>query len=213
MLNRTKGIIFDVDGTLWDVSDLVAESWNIALGHQPGVLRRVTAEEIRGMMGKTMTEIYNLILPGRDKQFQELVCRECEGAGDRLLRERGANLYPAEEKTLEMLFDTYRLFIVSNCRDGYIEQFLGFSNFGRFFEDSECFGRTGKPKCDNIRLLLERNHLEKAVYVGDTHLDFESARGAGVPFIHAAYGYGKVPEAKYAVQSFSGLSEVMPQVL
>lgn len=213
MLDQAKGIIFDVDGTLWDVSALVAEGWNIALQRQPGVTRRVTVQEIRGMMGKTMTDIFDLIMPGRDKAFQEHVSEECEKAWNRLLQERGAKLYPEEEQTLEALSRVSRLFIVSNCRCGYIEKLLGFSHFDRFFEDSECFGRTGRPKRDNIRLLVERNHLQKAVYVGDTHLDYESARDAGVLFIHAAYGYGKVPEAKYAVQTFSELTSAVPQLL
>ena len=47
-------------------------------------------------------------------------------------------------------------------------------------------------KGENIRLVTERNHLDAAVYVGDIQGDYEASRQAGVGFIHAAYGFGKV---------------------
>ena len=40
--------------------------------------------------------------------------------------------------------------------------------------------------------MAERLGLQAPVYVGDTVLDYEAAKAAGVPFIHAAYGFGKV---------------------
>lgn len=42
---------------------------------------------------------------------------------------------------------------------------------------------------------MERNHLRRPVYVGDTAMDQEAARLAGIPFLHAAYGFGKVEGA------------------
>ena len=43
--------------------------------------------------------------------------------------------------------------------------------------------------------MVERNHLQAPVYVGDTAMDQEAAGKAGVPFFHAAYGFGKVQGA------------------
>ena len=55
-------------------------------------------------------------------------------------------------------------------------------------------GRTGKPKSENIKLIVERNNLQNPVYVGDTQWDCDAATAAGVPFIFAAYGFGKVTD-------------------
>lgn len=41
---------------------------------------------------------------------------------------------------------------------------------------------------------MERNHIKKAVYVGDTQGDMLAAKFAGIPFVFASYGFGK-PEA------------------
>ena len=69
-------------------------------------------------------------------------------------------------------------------------------------------GRTGKQKWENIRLVVERNHLQRPVYVGDTAMDQEAAQKAGVPFLHAAYGFGDVTGAPEITQ-FPQLLELL----
>ena len=209
-----KGIIFDMDGTLWDASEQVTAAWNIALAEKPDTAdRRVTVELIQSLMGKTMTDIFDVILPSVGEKRRLEIAAECCRTENSYLRSHGAKLFPRVAETLETLSRDYRLFIVSNCQAGYIEAFLGYYGFGGLFADTECFGRTGKNKGNNIRLLLERNSLERAVYVGDTQLDFESAEFARLPFIHAAYGYGEVKDAAHTVQTFSELTEAVPKIL
>ena len=41
-----------------------------------------------------------------------------------------------------------------------------------------------------IRTLMDRFGLSKAVYIGDTQKDLNETRLAGIPFVHAAYGFG-----------------------
>ena len=71
--------------------------------------------------------------------------------------------------------------------------------------DTECYGNTKKEKGENISLLVQRNHFLAPVYVGDTQGDCDAAKAAGVVFIHASYGYGKVDCAAEVIPSFSGL--------
>ena len=54
---------------------------------------------------------------------------------------------------------------------------------------------TGLQKWGNIKLVVERNHLRRPVYVGDTIIDSDAAEKAGVPFLHAGYGFGTVEGA------------------
>ena len=99
-------------------------------------------------------------------------------------------MYPGVKETVIRLAGNYELFIVSNCQSGYIEVLLKTSGLGEYIKDMECFGNTGLPKGDNIRMVVQRNHLDRCIYVGDTSMDQEAAALAGVPFVHAAYGYG-----------------------
>ena len=48
--------------------------------------------------------------------------------------------------------------------------------------DIEMSGRIGLDKGSNIRLVMERNNITQAVYVGDTQKDAAAAEKAGIPF-------------------------------
>ena len=68
-----KGIIFDMDGTLWDSSENVARSWDKVIQKEAGGLRRITREDIKRVMGHTMTEIAQMLFPMLDlKEAVEL---------------------------------------------------------------------------------------------------------------------------------------------
>ena len=47
------GIIFDVDGTLWDSVEVVAESWNLAIKENSDLEPSLNREILQGLFGKT----------------------------------------------------------------------------------------------------------------------------------------------------------------
>ncbi len=91
---------------------------------------------------------------------------------------------------------------------GYIESFLRTSGLSNYFLDFECNGRTKLSKGENIELIIKRNNLKNAIYVGDTMGDKEVARYAKVPFVYASYGFGEVDEYDYIINSISDLGEL-----
>ena len=93
--------------------------------------------------------------------------------------------------------------MVSNCKDGYIQAFLDYYRLHEIFPDFESAGATGLTKGENIALVLSRNGFttDEALYVGDTIWDMEASMKAGVDFLHAAYGFGSVPEGTPRVSS------------
>lgn len=216
-MNMKKGIIFDLDGTLWDSSEQVAGAWSEILAVRSEtdkrVRRQVTGEDMRGYMGKTMEVIAALMLPEVDEKTRMEIMDECGDHENNYLSRHGGNLYPDLEKELERLCGKYSLFIVSNCQSGYIETFLEYHKLGKYFADFECPGGTGLGKGENIKLVMERNGIEKAVYVGDTQGDCDSADFAGIPFIHAAYGFGSINRNVPAVHSFSEIYEAAGKLL
>ena len=57
-----ESLIFDIDGTLWDSRALVAEGYNAQLRKEGYDRYFVTAEDLKPLFGKTMTEIADVIL-------------------------------------------------------------------------------------------------------------------------------------------------------
>lgn len=207
-----KGIIFDMDGTLWDSSKNVARSWDEVISYETDNKLCVTVEDIQNVMGHTMTEIAEMLFSDLGKEEANLLMDKCCDYENEYLGRHGGVLYPKVEETLALLSKNYPLYIVSNCQDGYIEAFLKFYDFSRYFVDTECFGRTKKDKGSNIALLALRNQLDDAVYVGDIQGDYDSSKKAGVKFVHAAYGFGRIEERVPFIREFAELPQVLSQV-
>lgn len=183
-------VIFDLDGTLWDSTAGVRESWGKVLLQQPDIPALPSEEALAGVMGlssdKLMKKLYPHLSYARGQEIFDLCCQE----ENRHLLAHGGVLYAGIEEMLTDLSAKVPLFIVSNCNSGYIETFLQAHHMRSYFQDWECFGNTRREKAENIQLVVARNHLESPVYVGDTAWDCEAAAKAGIPFIHAAYGFG-----------------------
>lgn len=206
-----KGILFDLDGTLWDSSENVVKSWNEVLARYD--LRRITRTDMQSYMGKTLEKIGELMLPELDVSERSCIMKECCDNENNFLGRHGGTLFPDLENVLAELSQKYELFIVSNCQSGYIETFLQYHKLERYFTDYECPGGTGREKGENIRIVIDRNNLEKAVYIGDTQGDYESAVFAGIPFIHAAYGFGNVEADVPKIKSIGEIANAVKEYL
>ncbi len=210
-----KAIIFDMDGTLWDSSENVAVSWNIAMEKFGYEREPLDKYDIQSIMGKTMDKIAEILFEKvKGEEREALLNHACKEEND-YLRLHGGNLYPNIRKTMEELKKDYRLFIVSNCQSGYIEAFLDYYQFHDLVEDIECYGNNLKQKGENIRLICDRNGIvpDMAVYVGDIQGDYDASMTAGVKFIHATYGFGKVAADVKKINTFSELVEVIKTVI
>lgn len=210
MQNMTyDSIIFDLDGTLWDSTDTSARIWNEICKDYPEVTEVVTADKLKSLFGKPLRDIgIALFQSVSEERAVEIINDCCRRQGEFIAKEGGI-LYPQLEETLQELSKKYKLMIVSNCEDGYIESFFAAHGLQKYFTDYECPGRTGKLKADNIRIISERNGLKNPVYVGDTLGDATAAKEAGVPFIFAGYGFGEVKEYIARIESIHELCEIL----
>jgi phosphoglycolate phosphatase len=211
--NMSKfGIIFDMDGTLWDSAEGVAKSWTEVVQRLHDKERVITTEDIHSIMGLTMDRIADILFPELPKDERMKLLDACGNDENEYLRQHGGILYPQLEETLIELKKKYPLYIVSNCQSGYIEAFLEYYDFGKYFDDIECYGNNELGKGDNIRLVADRNHLDDAVYVGDIMGDYVSSKEAGVRFIHAAYGFGEIDDEVITISEFAELPRVMSEL-
>lgn len=207
---RFDGIIFDLDGTLWDSTEGVAAAWQSAKEEYGHVKNDITAASIGGIAGMAYDAIYDHLFPElTDEQRREFKA-QCAKKELEVLSSRGGILYPGLVEALSVLSAKYKLFIVSNCQSGYIEAFLDFYKLHDYFAGHQCYGTKTRPKADNIRDIVVDHQLKSPVYVGDTQGDYESATKAGVPFIFVSYGFGEVKEGQIATaDSLAQLAEML----
>lgn len=207
-----NAILFDLDGTLWDSCVAIMPSWQKVMEAHNVKRPPITQEEMNSYMGKTVAQIAPLMLP--ELSLEEGIALMEEGCQEELkdLRRNGATLYEDIIETLRILSENFNLYVVSNSQDGYIQAFREHYGLEDIIKDFECAGRTKKCKGDNIRLVIERNNIEKAVYVGDTILDKEAADLAGIPFIYASYGFGDVKNPDYSITKPIELVELTKKI-
>lgn len=208
-----KGILFDLDGTLWDSSEQVTEAWNKTIRERTARSEQFTVDDMHNFMGRTMEAIAALMFPALPEPERIAILKQC--SEDELTHLNAGDcppLYPDEQAVLTRLAEEYTLGIVSNCQVGYIEIYLDKCGFPQLFADHECAGQTGLSKGQNIRLVMERQGITDCVYLGDTQGDADAAKEAGIPFIHAAYGFGTADECAATIRDIRDLPEAVRSV-
>lgn len=114
-----KGIIFDVDGTLWDSAVPVAQSWNEVLKKRyPEVERRITPEDMYRNMGKTMDAIGDDLFPFLEPAKRTEVMEACMEYENVYLAAHPGDMYPHMVSVLSALSSRYALFYREQLPNG-----------------------------------------------------------------------------------------------
>ena len=203
---KYESLIFDIDGTLWDSRELVAEGFNIQLRKEGFDHLCMDAETLRPLFGKVMNELADAILvsiPAPERY--ELMERCMKTEQEYLFANECSIVYPMVKETLRELSKKHRLFIVSNAERGYPKLCIDKLGLGEYIQGHMCFGDTGTSKGKTIRTLMRKHNIESAIYIGDTQGDLEACREAGIPFIFCTYGFGQAESYDAKIDSIDEL--------
>ena len=205
MTDFIDALIFDLDGTLWDTCTACATSWNQVAKRNKILSRTITSDDIKQVTGLPYEQCVRSIFSNATEPELQLLLSEVQREENLLLEKTGGMLYPGVFSGIKVLSTKFPLFIVSNCQSGYIEGFFRQTGLGSYFKDFECWGNTRESKGSNVRSVMERNRLQRPVYIGDTQGDQISALACNIPFWFVSYGFGSC--SSYA-KKFSSFDEV-----
>src|SRR5258708_1250062 len=133
MSHGFDSLVFDLDGTLWDTCHACSIAWNNVVVRNSISFRTITVADVRAVTGNP-TEIW--ICETFKRLPEEVVQKifiETTAEDNRIIREKGGQIYLGVGEGLRELAGMYPLFIVSNCQAGYIEIFMEWSGFKPFF--------------------------------------------------------------------------------
>lgn len=208
---KCDGIIFDVDGTLWDATKQILQAHNKVI-KEDGRCEEISYDTMCSVMGMILKDIADVFFPNLEKEERwPLMQKCCEYEVTYLYEEKGI-LYPHVKEVLEALHKKIPVFIVSNCQDGYIEVLMETHELTAYIRDYECEGRSGKVKADNIKDIVYRNQLKYPVYVGDTNGDSTACQEAGVPFIYITHGFGETNQYDAKIDDLNELLDLIEPV-
>lgn len=180
------GILFDLDGTLLNTLEDLADAVNYALGVY-GCPQR-TLEEIRTFVGNGVKKLLLRALPGKDTDpdFEEFfaVYRDYYA----LHNQDKTAPYPGVMEALERLKGEYPLAIVSNKHHSAVETMCR-HYFGDLYARGEQPGCPRKPAPDMLLQSMQDLGVDKCIYVGDSEVDVATAKNAGVPCLSVLWGF------------------------
>jgi phosphoglycolate phosphatase len=199
-------LIFDLDGTLWNACQTIAEAWEKVRQQFQVDRSPITKKDVESICGLTTDQVFKIIFPN-DYNNQKLI-DQCLSDQRDLLNIKGGELYPNVLEGIKALRLVKNLYIVSNCQTGYIETFIKVNNLEEVILDWACYGDIFAPKAENIKRLMTRNNITKEIYIGDTQGDKDAAKANDLPFVYCSYGFGTVDGSDYNISDFSEIKDI-----
>lgn len=208
--NKIDSIIFDLDGTLWDTKLESLGSANSILDKYN--LEHIDLTTIKSRMEGTDSEVSKIYMPKLKKDKRNHIYRQMVLNNIDIIKRSGGLLYKEVIDVLNKLALNYKIFIVSNCGDGYIESFLDSYNLNNLFTDFIPASKYNISKTKAINNLIKKYNLKRPVYLGDTYGDYNFAKKANIPFIHAKYGFCPELETKYQIDKISDIYDIIEEI-
>lgn len=176
-------VIFDLDGTLLDTLEDLKDATNAALDAF-GYPRR-SLEEVRQFVGNGAARLMALAVPeGVDsapaltyfKEYYDDHCRIKTGP------------YPGILDALNQIAKEHPVAIVSNKPDTAVKALCA-DYFPGIFALGEHPGCPRKPAADMVTKAMTAIGATTCIYVGDSEVDVETAKNAGVPCLSVLWGF------------------------
>jgi len=211
-LSKVNTIIFDLDGTLLDTNDLIAETWRYTVKTLTG--REITDEEIRRTLGEILQESMLWLMPEIDPDKALDTYRTYQRA---IFLDR-ISLYEGTEETLRALHGAgYKNTVLTSRMRTSTEKALAFFGIAEMFDDVLTASDTTlfKPDPAPVFLSLDRvgSKPEEAILVGDTVHDIEAGRAAGVFTVLVDWSRALPPEKRADAPAPDIIIEKIPDLL
>lgn len=178
-------ILFDLDGTLLDTLEDLADAVNETLRHYDCPERTLT--EIRAMVGNGVRNLILRALPEEKKPRVDEILPFFRGYYAAHSQDK-TRPYEGISEALERLSQEYPLAVVSNKPDTMVKPLCR-----EFFGDIHALGeRPGcprKPAPDMIRQVLADLGAEKCIYAGDSEVDILTAANVEAPCLSVLWGF------------------------
>ena len=177
------GILWDLDGTLLDTLEDLKDSVNFSL-RQFGYPER-TEDEVRRFVGNGIGRLIARAVPeGVDAKAVLDVFLPYYSSHCRIKTKP----YVGIPEVLEELGKKYPMAVVSNKADAAVK-ILCAQCFPGLYARGESADCPRKPAPDMVFKAMEDIGVDRCIYVGDSEVDVQTAKNAGVPCLSVLWGF------------------------
>lgn len=195
-MKKYKYLLFDLDGTITDSFESVANCFTYALNHFGVEVKNIS--ELRPALGPPLKDSF-MNLYGFDEEKADMAVEKYRERY-KIYNTLENKLYPGIEAVLSGLRDAgYKLILATSKPEEYAIKILKYFNLDIYFYDisGASFNESRSEKEDVLKYLIEKNRIENldlAVMIGDRKYDLEAAQLLGIDAIGVLYGYGDEEE-------------------
>ena len=186
---KYKAILFDLDGTLLDTLEDMADALNRTMDRFS--LPHRSLKEVRSFVGNGAKRLIELATGAEGERLEEILAVYKEDYDRNYLIKTAP--YPGVMALLDRLHKAGCLTgIVSNKPDSTVQSLSDALFEGKAdISVGEKSGIRRKPAPDTVLAAMEALGVtkEETVYVGDSEVDVMTARAAGVPCISVTWGF------------------------
>lgn len=193
MSGRYDTVVFDLDGTLMDTLEDLANAVNEILRRYGYPVK--TIGEVRRIVGNGLRQTLTLCLPeGTEEAVIEKLLPEFAAFYQEHCQIKTKPYDGIEDTLCELCARGYKLAIVSNKRDEAVKT-LNRECFAAYVKvaigENESAGIRKKPAPDTVYQAIRElgSEKERTVYVGDSEVDKKTADNAGLPCISVDWGF------------------------
>lgn len=188
-----KLAIFDLDGTILNTLEDLADSTNYALRHHG--YHEHTIDEVRCMVGNGIAKLIERAVPeGTEKCATEAVLDTFREYYGKHCEDKTAPYQGIDELLNGLKNAGIMTAVLSNKADFAVQKLCE-----RYFKDSfdmvagerEKDGIKKKPAPDGVNIILEKLDIkpDEAVYIGDSDVDILTAKNSCMDGIYADWGF------------------------
>ena len=178
------GIIFDLDGTLLDTLEDLADATNYAL-RQFGCEER-SVDYVRSVIGNGALRQITLALPENTELDPQEVLKVYKAYYGQHCNIK-TKPYPGIPEALSKLQKKYPVAIVTNKPHGPASDLCA-AHFPGVYALGETAGCARKPAPDMVKKAMAELGVESCIYVGDSEVDIRTAENSGVPCLTVLWG-------------------------
>ncbi len=188
---KYDAVLFDLDGTVLDTVEDIADSLNRALENHG--FARISTAQAESFLGNGTRRLVELALPEScPESVKEDVIEEYRGLYDRFCHEKTRPYRGMVELIKALKAAGVKTAIVSNKPDSMVQTLATVYYPG--IPDvvlGEREGLARKPAPDMVQFALKAIGAEagRSIYVGDTEVDILTARNAGLGCISVPWGF------------------------
>lgn len=210
-----KAVLFDLDGTLVDGTDIVLGAFKYTLG----TYREPYDEaKVKRGIGRVLEQQYEVLAPGHDSKELADFHRTWQAENRHLYR-----TFPGFEALMNGLREAgFKVAAFTSAARSRTDIALDTLDIRHYFDAIICGDELTKPKPDaeGIKILATRLDvkLPEVIVVGDAVHDIESGKNAGVLTIAITHGFGTMEALEeanpdYTVGNLQDLQELVEKLL